>query len=229
MCHKLHAHSCAVEDLCHKRWVAGCGCPEFTAPLVSCMHGLIGMHTSGIASFGFRHPYLHQLLTDMGAFTQEWEGPRSAQQALLSSQGTDLGCTHRKLTQGVIDRKKSVLELAVRQAGPAAARLGAERAAAAASKEGSSVGIIKVLVHEVDGPAEHPVNVGAAALTLAELRVASKPGAKKPGRKKKSEQPDGEEERDDAPAADDDGAPATMLVPYITSRQPFNTPTFRLP
>jgi len=41
-------------------------------------------------------------------------------------------------------RKKSVLELAVRQAGPAAARRAAERAAAAASKEGSSVGIVKV-------------------------------------------------------------------------------------
>jgi len=37
-----------------------------------------------------------------------------------------------------------VLELAVRQAGPAAARRAAERAAAAASKEGSSVGIVKV-------------------------------------------------------------------------------------
>ncbi len=86
------------------------------------------------------------------------------------------------------------------------------------------MGIIKVLVHEVDGPAEHPVNVGAAALTLVELRVASKPGAKKPGRKKKSEQPDGEDERDDAPAADDDGAPATMRIPYITSRQPSEYP-----
>jgi len=49
---------------------------------------------------------------------------------------------------------------------------------------------------------EHPVNVGAAALTLAELRVASKPGARKAGRKRKAEAAEGDE-RDDAPAEDE--------------------------
>ncbi len=60
----------------------------------------------------------------------------------------------------------------------------------------------QVLVQEADGPVEHPVNVGAAALTLAELRVASKPGARKAGRKRKAEAAEGDE-RDDAPAEDE--------------------------
>ena len=52
------------------------------------------------------------------------------------------GCP--RLTAGFeFHRKRSVLELALRQAGPAAARLAAQRAAAAASSEGSSVGIVK--------------------------------------------------------------------------------------
>ncbi|KAK9825158.1 hypothetical protein WJX81_006717 [Elliptochloris bilobata] len=136
---------------------------------------------------------------DVAAFHERWVAGR--------------GCP--RLTAGfVYHRKRAALELAVRQTGSAAARAAAERAAAAASKEGSSVGILKVLVHEADGPVEHPVNVGAAALTLVELRVASKPGAKKPGRKKRAEAADGEEGADDAPA-EDDGAAQREPVQWV--------------
>lgn len=41
-------------------------------------------------------------------------------------------------------RKRSTLEVAIRQSGPAAARAAAAKAAGVATKEGSSVGIIKV-------------------------------------------------------------------------------------
>ena len=58
-------------------------------------------------------------------------------------------------------------------------------------------------MQEADGPVEHPVSVGAAALTLVELRVTSKPGGKKPGRKKRPEAADGEERDEDAPVEDD--------------------------
>ena len=61
-------------------------------------------------------------------------------------------------------------------------------------------------MQEADGPVEHAVSVGGAALTLAELRVASKPGGKKPGRKKRPEAGDGEEPHEDAPAEDDAAA-----------------------
>lgn len=57
-------------------------------------------------------------------------------------------------------------------------------------------------MQEADGPVEHAISVGGAALMLAELRVASKPGGKKPGRKKRPEAADGEERDDDAPAED---------------------------
>ena len=66
---------------------------------------------------------------DVAAFHERWVAGR--------------GCP--RLTAGFqFHRKRAVLELALRQAGPAAARAAAQRAAAAASSEGSSVGIVKV-------------------------------------------------------------------------------------
>jgi hypothetical protein len=47
---------------------------------------------------------------------------------------------------------------------------------------------LKVLVRESEGPVEHPINLGTAALKLVELKVTSKPAKPKmgkPGRKKK--------------------------------------------
>lgn len=47
---------------------------------------------------------------------------------------------------------------------------------------------LQVLVKESEGPVEHPVHLGTAALKLVELRVTSKPAKPKmgkPGRKKK--------------------------------------------
>lgn len=48
------------------------------------------------------------------------------------------------LLPATVPRKRSTLEIAIRQSGPAAARAAAEKAAGAVTKEGSSVGVIKV-------------------------------------------------------------------------------------
>jgi hypothetical protein len=75
-----------------------------------------------------------------------------------------------------------------------------------------------VLVKEVEGPVEHPINLGTQALTLAELKVSSKPlkPKTKPGRKKKAaavaiEDLDEEEDGQQADAADAAGCPSDFL------------------
>ena len=69
-------------------------------------------------------------------------------------------------------RKRNVLEVAIRQSGSPAAARAAAAAEAAAPKEGSSVGLVRLAVREPAGYAEHLVHVGAAPTVLAELRVA---------------------------------------------------------
>jgi hypothetical protein len=94
-----------------------------------------------------------------------------------------------------LHRKRSVLEVAIRQSGPAAGVRGAAAAEAAAPKEGTSVGLVRVAVREAGGAlADHPVHVGAARLTLAELRVTPplKKAAKAPGRRRRATSADGD-------------------------------------
>ena len=118
-------------------------------------------------------------------------------------------------------RKRCVLEVALRQGGPAAGVRAAAAAEVAAPKEGTSVGLVRVAIREAaGGVADHPVHVGASRLTLAELRVTPplKKAAKAPGRKRRATSADAGDEGDDGegspprPAAqldddDDDGAP----------------------
>ena len=69
----------------------------------------------------------------------------------------------------------------------------------------------QVMVREAGGPAEHPVNVGAAHLTLAEFKVATRSGPRRPKvrRKKKGE---GDDEDEDEEAEADDGAAGTTAA-----------------
>ena len=68
----------------------------------------------------------------------------------------------------------------------------------------------QVLVKEVEGPVEHPLNLGMRALGLHELRVASKlvKPKGKPGRKKKAVLEDiAEEDAAEGGAPDPAGEP----------------------
>eukprot|EP00884_Botryococcus_braunii_P001118 jgi/Botrbrau1/11006/Bobra.101_1s0004.1 len=111
----------------------------------------------------------------------------------------------------VYHKKGSSLEVALQQSANEAAKRATERALAAASKDGSSVGIIKVGIKEADGPlVEHPVNVAAQRFVLTEVSIKSKMGKPRTkGRRKKKGQADEDADEDDdgEELLDDPGAP----------------------
>ncbi|GAB4818075.1 hypothetical protein N2152v2_005121 [Parachlorella kessleri] len=98
-------------------------------------------------------------------------------------------------------RRKSVLELAVRQSGSEAAKTAADMAERVAKQQGTGAGVIKagglvkVAVREYETVTEHPVHLGGHAAVLGELKVnpeVKKPPGRRGGRgRKKGEGEDG--------------------------------------
>ena len=75
-------------------------------------------------------------------------------------------------TQSINDcRKKNAIELAVRQQGSQAARASTEQAAEQAAKEGSAVGLLRVVLKEYDNDNVHMLQLAAKPLLLQELKV----------------------------------------------------------
>jgi hypothetical protein len=70
------------------------------------------------------------------------------------------------------NRRRSVLELGMRQAGGVAAKRAADEAERVAQHEGIGTGVIKVAVREGSGATvEHPVHAGGLSAVLAEVKV----------------------------------------------------------
>jgi transcription initiation factor TFIID subunit 2 len=90
----------------------------------------------------------------------------------------------------VYHRRKSVLEIAMKQTGSKAAKRAADTAELAALREGkgTDAGVIKVVVREAETSAEHPVHLGGEAAVLERLRVnpeVKKAPGRRGGRRKK--------------------------------------------
>ncbi|KAL0049504.1 hypothetical protein WJX82_003747 [Trebouxia sp. C0006] len=97
-------------------------------------------------------------------------------------------------------QKRNSIELAVRQQGSEAAKRSTEQAAEQAAKEGSAVGLLRVLLKEHDHDNVQMVQLAAKPLLLQDLKVNTKPGArrgKKAGKKKKDEAAEAEDLDDD--------------------------------
>ena len=69
-------------------------------------------------------------------------------------------------------RKRNSIELAVRQEGGEAARRSTEQAAEQAAKEGSAVGLLKVMLKEHDHDNIQMVQLAAKPLLLQDLKVS---------------------------------------------------------
>ncbi|DBA90183.1 TPA: hypothetical protein ACH3X1_003489 [Trebouxia sp. C0004] len=98
------------------------------------------------------------------------------------------------------NKKRNSIELAVRQQGSEAAKRSTEQAAEQAAKEGSAVGLLRVLLKEHDHDNVQMVQLAAKPLLLQDLKVNTKPGArrgKKAGKKKKDEAAEAEDLDDD--------------------------------
>ena len=71
----------------------------------------------------------------------------------------------------VLCRKRNSIELAVRQQGSEAAKRSTEQAAEQAAKEGSAVGLLRVLLKEHDHDNVQMVQLAAKPLLLQDLKV----------------------------------------------------------
>ncbi len=98
-------------------------------------------------------------------FTAEQSG---TDQPLSQSAKPDVHHTH---THMVLCRKRNSIELAVRQQGSEAAKRSTEQAAEQAAKEGSAVGLLRVLLKEHDHDNVQMVQLAAKPLLLQDLKV----------------------------------------------------------
>ena len=78
---------------------------------------------------------------------------------------------HHAQTHMVLCRKRNSIELAVRQQGSEAAKRSTEQAAEQAAKEGSAVGLLRVLLKEHDHDNVQMVQLAAKPLLLQDLKV----------------------------------------------------------
>ena len=78
---------------------------------------------------------------------------------------------HHTHAHVVLCRKRNFIELAVRQQGSEAAKRSTEQAAEQAAKEGSAVGLLRVLLKEHDHDNVQMVQLAAKPLLLQDLKV----------------------------------------------------------
>ncbi len=104
----------------------------------------------------------------------------TAEQPFLQSVKADVHHTHARMA---LCRKRNSIELAVRQQGSEAAKRSTEQAAEQAAKEGSAVGLLRVLLKEHDHDNVQMVQLAAKPLLLQDLKVyttVTKPRLMKP-------------------------------------------------
>ena len=165
LCVLYHASSCIRIWRLHKRWIAGRGaatCGSGRLLSSTGMHNLTLLPTTDV-----QRQRLASFVDSALSHARHLMGCRESQvalrmlhsaavQGLSASQAASISvslppqlnvllaaCVQGCARAACTGRKQSVLELALRQSGPQAARAAAEKAASVATKEGSSVGMLK--------------------------------------------------------------------------------------